>query len=174
MAIRLDVLRVDKHQQIFVTRSTHSSSPSGWRFTSRQPIRLGATTSAGRAKKDLGRAGKSWVMGLSAKAIKSIHHTNIRSNPMKSFNAIAILAISSTLFISSEAIASQKCRYQTNDLMHMRAFSCKVQRNTNGTAVAVSDLDRGEIYSIGRLGGWGYAGDPNCVVNYERQATVCF
>ena len=91
---------------------------------------------------------------------------------MKSFNAIAILAISSTLFFSSEAIASLKCSYKTND--NIRAFSCKVQRNTNGTAVAVSDLDRGEIYSIGRLGGWGYAGNPNCVVNHDLQATVCF
>lgn len=86
--------------------------------------------------------------------------------------AIIILSLFSPLLLFSEAIASQKCSYKTNE--NTRVFSCKVQRNTNGTAVAVSDLNRGEIYSIGRLGGWGYAGDPNCVVNHDLQATACF
>ena len=47
----------------------HSSSPSGWRFTSRQPMSSGATNSAGRAKKDWGRAGKSLVMGVVAMGV---------------------------------------------------------------------------------------------------------
>ena len=34
------------------TITPHSSSPSAWRFTSRQPMSAGAPTSAGRAKKD--------------------------------------------------------------------------------------------------------------------------
>jgi len=36
----------------------HSSSPPSWRFTSRQTMSSGATTSAGRAKKDWGSPGK--------------------------------------------------------------------------------------------------------------------
>jgi len=43
------------------TITPHSSSPSGWRFTSRQPMSSGATTSAGRAKKLWGRwSGSCW------------------------------------------------------------------------------------------------------------------
>ena len=47
------------------TITPHTSSPSAWHFTSRQPMRSGAKTSAGRVKKDLGRCWQSVVaMGV--------------------------------------------------------------------------------------------------------------
>jgi hypothetical protein len=47
------------------TITAHSSSPEGWPFTSRQPMRSGATCSAGRQKKNWGRYWESVVaMGV--------------------------------------------------------------------------------------------------------------
>jgi len=53
-----------------------SNSPLVWRFTSRQPMNSGATTSAGWAKKDGGGAGRvlvdmgvAWVDGTSSARI---------------------------------------------------------------------------------------------------------
>jgi len=37
------------------TIASHRSSPFAWRFTSRQPMSSGATSLAGRAKKDGGK-----------------------------------------------------------------------------------------------------------------------
>ena len=49
----------------FHDHASRSGSPSAWRFTSRQPMRSGATSSAGRAKKDWGRCWEDLVaMGV--------------------------------------------------------------------------------------------------------------
>jgi hypothetical protein len=50
------------------TITPQSCSPVGCRFTSRQPIRSGATCTAGRAKKGWGRAGRS-LMGVVAMGV---------------------------------------------------------------------------------------------------------
>jgi len=53
------------------TTTPHSSSPLGWRFTSRQPISSGASSSAGRAKKDWGSAERVLVaMGVASAMLK--------------------------------------------------------------------------------------------------------
>jgi len=44
----------------FLSLVNHISSYEWSRFTSRQPMSSGAASSAGRAKKDWGRAGMSW------------------------------------------------------------------------------------------------------------------
>ena len=44
----------------------HSRLPSGWRFTKRHPTNSGPTTSAGRQKKERGRARKCLVTDLVA------------------------------------------------------------------------------------------------------------
>ena len=43
------------------TITARNSSPEGWRFTSRQPMRSGATSSAGRQKYALGWAMRFWM-----------------------------------------------------------------------------------------------------------------
>jgi len=60
-------------------------SPLGWHFTSRQPISSGATTSAGRAKKDWGSAGRvlvamgvAWGNGLCGDSHKGRKRTPCR------------------------------------------------------------------------------------------------
>ena len=62
-----------------------SKLPSSWRFTSRQPIRSGATCSAGRAKKLWGRAGGCWegvvAMGVAASLLSFFCHPAKCSKP---------------------------------------------------------------------------------------------
>ena len=48
------MIRQENLTKIYI-KTAHSNSPEGWRFTSRQPMSSGATTSAGRQKKEWGR-----------------------------------------------------------------------------------------------------------------------
>ena len=64
------MIRQENLTKIYI-KTAHSNSPEGWRFTSRQPMSSGATSSAGRAKKDWGRCwegvvamGVAWGMKL--------------------------------------------------------------------------------------------------------------
>ncbi len=142
-------------------------------------MRSGATTSAGRAKKAWGRAGRCWegvvAMGVAWVGSPPKNYANLGkariSEMLKQLRGGALAGLASLSCFTPHALSQTNTCYSAPEDADPAYIRCEVIFS-NGSILSIKDLSDGHTFRIGE-NGWIPVAGKNCIRNIESGSIFC-